>query len=480
MPKLPKTPSQPVSGATTTTTTATASSSKMRETHIQALLQVCSRGDADFLGRYLAAGGQIDGVTDSAGRTPLHYCVYAADDVEKSRLRVPPPDESDALARVAGSEASPASGDEAGGRSDARLACARLLLEASPQLVDVRHVAGLTALHEAVMLGNLQLVRLLIAYGADVNSPTGAQASTAKWKTTRRKEEELSDADGRTPLHLAVIYARPAIVHHLVTCEQAVVNANLADSQTAYPLHYAVQLPQSGGSATTSTPTPTSTSTSSSTPASTSGGIAAAVISWLVEAGRAGIEVRDSHGRTPLNWAATIGSVESVRRLLELGANTEARDEHGLTPMHCAASRGHTVALETMLKSVKAAGRRESDCVEARDRDGCTPLFYAVTMGRLETVRMLLSHGANAKHRDAKQRSLCHCATRIRPGQTKADVGHSNRLATEMLRLVLAAGAEPWAANQQGCTPLHEACQMGNAAVVAELALMTPEFVEGA
>lgn len=64
------------------------------------------------------------------------------------------------------------------------------MVQRSCQLTDEVLCAGMAALHEAVLTGNLEVVKLLIKYGADVHQ---------------------RDEDGWTPLHMACSDGYPEI-----------------------------------------------------------------------------------------------------------------------------------------------------------------------------------------------------------------------------------------------------------------------------
>jgi len=60
----------------------------------------------------------------------------------------------------------------------------------------------------------------------------------------------------------------------------------------------------------------------------------------LLEHG-ADINVQDSNGLTPLQWASFNGALEVVRLLLETSADVEARNNYGKTALQEAAEEGH-------------------------------------------------------------------------------------------------------------------------------------------
>ena len=61
-------------------------------------------------------------------------------------------------------------------------------------------------------------------------------------------------------------------------------------------------------------------------------------------------DLRDSHNRTPLFYAADKGKLAAVSLLLEKGAEPDSKDNRGRTPLSHAAGRGHTKVIERLLE----------------------------------------------------------------------------------------------------------------------------------
>ncbi|KAH9578936.1 Ankyrin repeat-containing domain [Trypanosoma melophagium] len=62
------------------------------------------------------------------------------------------------------------------------------------------------------------------------------------------------------------------------------------------------------------------------------------------------INNKDSGGNTVLHWAASLGSLPAVTRLLFAGADVKAENQMGATPLHCAAVGGHSAVMEQLLR----------------------------------------------------------------------------------------------------------------------------------
>ncbi|KAF4959141.1 hypothetical protein FGADI_1881 [Fusarium gaditjirri] len=92
---------------------------------------------------------------------------------------------------------------------------------------------------------------------------------------------------------------------------------------------------------------------------------------------------------TPLHLAAHFGARETlVQLLVDRGDNIEARAANGQTALHIAAEIGDS---SHVVKRLLECGAN----VAAVDEDGLTPLVHAIVYGCLESVRLLISHGAD-------------------------------------------------------------------------------------
>ena len=86
-----------------------------------------------------------------------------------------------------------------------------------------------------------------------------------------------------------------------------------------------------------------------------------------------------------LHHAAFFGACQSLRVLLEHGADWTAQDVDGCSALHIAAEQGHTEVVRVLLEH----GVDWTD----QDVDGCSALHIAAEQGHTEVVRVLLERG---------------------------------------------------------------------------------------
>ena len=96
----------------------------------------------------------------------------------------------------------------------------------------------------------------------------------------------------------------------------------------------------------------------------------------------------DEYGRAELHNAVIDHDLPRVRLLLASGANPNLPDDSGWTPLHFAAQERQATAAEELL----AAGAE----VDSTNEAGNTPLWVAVMFNSgKEIVKLLLAHGAD-------------------------------------------------------------------------------------
>ncbi|TFV77532.1 ankyrin repeat domain-containing protein [Blastococcus sp. CT_GayMR19] len=162
----------------------------------------------------------------------------------------------------------------------------------------------------------------------------------------------------------------------------------------------------------------------------------------VVVALRAGaaLEVRDGKGRTPLLLAATHDRVDVARLLVALGADPDALDHRHDTPWLVTGVTGSVPMLEVLLP----AGPDQT----VRNRFGGVSVIPAAERGHVEYVRRVVQTGIDVNHvNDPGWTALLEAVV----------YGDGSWRYQEVVRILLAAGADPAIADAQGRTALEHA-----------------------
>jgi ankyrin repeat protein len=228
------------------------------------------------------------------------------------------------------------------------------------------------------------------------------------------------------------------------------------------------------------------------------------VVRMLLKAG-ADPSARDAAGETPLHLALGRGdagtysplrgdAVDPVTSaLLDAGANPNAAAANGDTPLHIAARRHLTQAVELLSRHratvaaaqrsapiglptiyrihapwsmgggciIHSGGSAESPVIDALVRQGVPwSLEWAAARAKVDVVRRLLDEGADA--RAVNDGGLCPLV--IAAGWAGDEEGRD-----EVVRALLAAGADPMSTAPDGYTALMLACERGYPRVIAAL-----------
>jgi len=116
-------------------------------------------------------------------------------------------------------------------------------------------------------------------------------------------------------------------------------------------------------------------------------------IKQLIVDQKADVNCRAANGWTPIHWATAEGHFESVKLLLNHGADKDMSIairgwESGATPLYLACRNGHLDIARLLLQYKANPG-----CCTERGRDWA-PLLWACVHGKIELVKLLIKHGA--------------------------------------------------------------------------------------
>lgn len=114
---------------------------------------------------------------------------------------------------------------------------------------------------------------------------------------------------------------------------------------------------------------------------------------------------QDSRARSALLQAARKGDIAAVEKTLKKGVPIESTNDKGETPLCLAVINGHVSTISTLLS--------HNAQIEARTKNGLTPLLCArenVSTSRTNVMRVLLSAGANLDAKDEKGNTALHQA----------------------------------------------------------------------
>ena len=132
----------------------------------------------------------------------------------------------------------------------------------------------------------------------------------------------------------------------------------------------------------------------------------AAKVKLLIAKG-AEVDAKDEYGQTALMRAAEQGSAAVAGALLDNGASVNATDNKGLTALLCSLddeNMAHGDEAKTLLDRRSEVARRillaKGVDVNAANADGETPLIRAVRLNNVETIKALLAKGADPNRSD--------------------------------------------------------------------------------
>lgn len=249
---------------------------------------------------------------------------------------------------------------------DAHLDLIRFLIENGAE-INIRDNEGTSPLDEAVWNGSLDSVALLLAHGARLNEP--------------------DTQTGATPINEAAFLGRTPVVRFLI---QFHPDLDTPDKHGYTPLDNAIRMGKKDSALLLLEAEPKDRRTPQFFLKTMDAAVRKsepAIVQALLLQGANANEALPS-GSTPLDVAAFEGAGKVVRVLLDHHADPNISGKSGATPLEDASLQGfHSIA--GMLLDHRASVNRINPA------SGTTALYAAASFGKGDVVKLLLSRGAN-------------------------------------------------------------------------------------
>ncbi|XP_063750129.1 protein TANC2 isoform X5 [Eleginops maclovinus] len=294
-------------------------------------------------------------------------------------------------------------------------------------------------------LGYMDMVGLLLEYGATVDAPSesglmplgyaaaGGHMAIVTALCRKRAKVDHLDKNGQCALVHAALRGHMEVVKYLIQCDWSMgpQQSPQTQQQATFTKSHAVQQALIAAASMGYTE----------------------IVSYLLdlpekdeeEVERAQINNFDTlWGETALTAASGRGKLDVCRLLLEQGAAVAQPNRRGIVPLFSAVRQGHWQIVDLLLT--------HGADVNLADKQGRTPLMMAASEGHLGTVEFLLSQGASLSLMDKE--GLTALSWACLKGHLPA------------VRCLVESGAATDHADKNGRTPLDLAAFYGDSEVV--------------
>ncbi|KAG5674417.1 hypothetical protein PVAND_004390 [Polypedilum vanderplanki] len=313
---------------------------------------------------------------------------------------------------------------EAGNQSMVR----ELLSSQTAEQLKAQTTTGETALHLAAKRHDVDMTRILVDYGANVDAQNG---------------------EGQTSLHIAAAEGDEALVKYFYGVR---ASPHIPDNQDRTPMHLAAENGH------------------------------ASIIELLCDKFKASIYERTKDGSTLMHIASLHGHAECAQMLFKKGVFLHMPNKSGARSIHTAARKGHVGIINTLLQ--------KGEHVDVTTNDNYTALHIAVESAKPAVVETLLGYGADLHIQGGKLRETpLHLGARVPDGDRCVLMllksGANPNITTEngetpvhvaskygnviTLDLLLEDNGDPLLKSHSGETPLHLAARNCHPEIVKHL-----------
>lgn len=178
------------------------------------------------------------------------------------------------------------------------------------------------------------------------------------------------------------------------------------------------------------------------------------------------VTAKDAAGRTALHYALKAGDVDSSTSLIWAGSSCTHPDADGVRPFHLAARMGKKKVLVEMVKRVDEVGQEKLDPAWA-DKSNRNVMHYAAAGGSADALQIVfdLIGEDEEKKRLLINAPDSHGTTCL---HFACEFNYS-----ELVKRLLAEGADPAVKNDAGLYPLHTAAKKGKESLEVMLGCKT-------
>lgn len=164
------------------------------------------------------------------------------------------------------------------------------------------------------------------------------------------------------------------------------------------------------------------------------------------------VNSRDNNGDTPLHIMAGVGDAESMRYLIENGADIYVKNRLGESIFHYLAENAHLVGVQEIMDMLIEKGLD----INGKDDSGKTVIHHAVISKHttVETLEELLKRNVVVNNKDARGKNEIFCAVE------QVDMEYSQtelERRAEVITYLVKAGVSVKERSTDGISPLHVA-----------------------
>jgi ankyrin repeat protein len=311
----------------------------------------------------------------------------------------------------------------------------RLLIERGADVDSRTTFYKETPIHWAARLGKIECLKLLASYGGCLTAKDGTREGmapvhlailsgedrTALWLLENGVSVNTESRSGITPLFCAIRRRNIQLVKILKE-KGSNVNAYSVNMDGITPLHAAVLMKSTE------------------------------IVKFLLENGADMTTFCSIRNQTPFHWAATVGNLDVFVTMFKYNADISVQtgNEKWDRPIDLAARKGHASLVEWLIEN--------GISVESTNQEGYTPLHTAACYGEIGVVKVLLHKGVdvNIRTKNKERNTALHLS---------AGGGH-----VELTKLLLQMGAEIDAEDETNkYTAMHYAAQKNRLQCLIEL-----------